>query len=259
MLSTGEYHADSNAIVVDARLMEPVGERHHGGFGAVQIYASRSNPDQTVAAKFPIPSRDRPVIDEACAELRNSLYAPELRHPNIVTLLGAIRTDNELVLLMQDCSKGTLETFGQRLDAAEASGKINADTAATIRLTLAHDLLAGLAHLHDEVNVTHGDFKPQNIFLGVDGYAKVGDFDRASPGPSCQIPMKKQPAAHQYLAPEVIREEADGIPVRRHRHSSRPDVSGTGHSQTCILSDGTGQAIPQPCCRRVKPIDILVA
>ena len=37
------------------------------------------------------------------------------------------------------------------------------------------DLLQALGHLHDH-DLVHMDVKPENIFLGMDGICKLGDF-----------------------------------------------------------------------------------
>ncbi len=203
-LSTAEYDTDTAAIRIGKQVLTPIGERHKGGFGEVQVYADKKHPEHTLAAKFAISVKDSSVITHAQGELHNHLRAMGNGHVNVMSLRGAIRTEKELILLMEDCSKGTLESFGQKLSSAAQSGTITPDIAARIRLTLALDLLRGLAHLHDEVNMTHSDFKPQNVFIGVDGYGKVGDFDLAAPGASHRMLKSKVPATAQYLAPELI-------------------------------------------------------
>ena len=35
--------------------------------------------------------------------------------------------------------------------------------------------MQALGHLHDH-DLVHMDFKPENIFLGIDGICKLGDF-----------------------------------------------------------------------------------
>ena len=37
------------------------------------------------------------------------------------------------------------------------------------------DLLKALQHLHDH-DLVHMDIKPENIFIGMDGICKLGDF-----------------------------------------------------------------------------------
>jgi len=37
------------------------------------------------------------------------------------------------------------------------------------------DLLLAVKHLHDH-NLIHMDIKPENIFIGMDGICKLGDF-----------------------------------------------------------------------------------
>ena len=63
------------------------------------------------------------------------------------------------------------------------------------------DLLQALQHLHDHDHV-HMDIKPENIFLGMDGVCKLGDF-------GLMIDLAAAEAGGtegdpKYLAPEVV-------------------------------------------------------
>ena len=203
-MSTAEYDANTDTVIIGKQVFTPVGARHKGGFGEVQVYTDGKHRASTLAAKFAIPAKNRSIIDDANAELHNHLLAMGGGHDNVMAIRGAIRTDKEVILLMEDCSPGTLESFGEKLAAAERAGTLDSEAAGQIRLSLARDFLRGLAYLHERSGMTHGDLKPQNIFIGVDGQAKVGDFDRTEAGNAYRMPKSKLPATNQYLAPEVI-------------------------------------------------------
>ena len=54
------------------------------------------------------------------------------------------------------------------------------DTAESV-FTIIHGALAGLAFLHDHVNLTHCDVKPANLLLHADGHLAICDFGMAVP------------------------------------------------------------------------------
>merc|ERR1739848_781592 len=67
------------------------------------------------------------------------------------------------------------------------------------------DLLQAVEHLHEH-NLVHMDIKPDNIFIGMDGICKLGDF-------GLMIDMSKgeanvaQEGDPCYIAPETMRSQ----------------------------------------------------
>ena len=43
------------------------------------------------------------------------------------------------------------------------------------RLQMLHNVAAGMAYLHSR-NYVHGDLRSPNVFVGLDGHVKIGDF-----------------------------------------------------------------------------------
>jgi serine/threonine protein kinase len=86
-------------------------------------------------------------------------------HPNIINYNHSFIEDNELYLVMEYCSKGSLRNWLSK------KGKFNIDHAIDIflKLTQAFDFL----HKKDYV---HHDIKPENILLTEDFNIKISDF-----------------------------------------------------------------------------------
>eukprot|EP00794_Sanderia_malayensis_P017079 gene17079-18800_t len=65
------------------------------------------------------------------------------------------------------------------------------------------DLTLGLKHLHD-YGFAHMDIKPANLFLGRDGYYKIGDFGLALEVGKPQEVSEAQEGDPKYMAPELM-------------------------------------------------------
>lgn len=208
-LSSGSIDWDET-LRLGEHVMQPVGPGYEGGFGSVRIYSDgRSSPQFTLAMKSPLAEGTGADLTEACRmELAGNLLASSSPHDHVVNLLGAIRTESSIVILMEDCSNGKLDDVATKISDAHTQKLLDGDRAGLMVLTLAHDMLAGLDHLHRVCRVTHGDVKLNNVFLGIDGRAKIGDFDRTRAGESYALPADDLPKAIQFLSPEIVAEQA---------------------------------------------------
>ena len=178
-----------------------------GAHGSVNIYRSSSDPDWSVAVKSPL-SLDGDwlhTLAQCQRELGLHLQAQGIGHENVVEVLGALRLGTQLHIVMEDCSLGALEGFiSKRLAGALRENDIDAAAYRLVALTLAHDVLAGLHHLHESSGVLHLDIKPGNVFIGIDGKAKVGDFDRSMKGSAVSCNINQVPDTPQYLSPRLL-------------------------------------------------------
>ncbi len=178
-----------------------------GAHGSVTIYRSDSEPALSVALKSPIDLADQSdaVLNRCRSELQLHLQAQGIGHGNVVEVMGALRLGNQLHIAMEDCSLGTLDGFlTKRLAGAVKRDDLEAEDYRLVVLTLARDVLAGMHHLHDSSVVLHLDMKPQNVFIGVDGKAKIGDFDRSMKGGSVVNLIRNVPDTPQYVAPSLV-------------------------------------------------------
>lgn len=246
-------------IRIDAQSFVPMGRPKQAGFGTVQVYADRSAPTTTMAAKFPKNAEMRPRLAQACrTELAGHLLATREPHPNVVGLKGAVRVGQALALLVEDCSGGHLYAVRTRLAAVLGNGDISPARYRGLILTLARDMLAGLDHLHARCGLIHGDVKLTNVFLGVDGYAKVGGFERIAQGPSQAVHIIDLPAEIECLSPEIIRHLSDHadprdpifrMPESRHERSQPADLKKVHTAQLSQASDcfAAGIALYELC------------
>lgn len=118
-----------------------------------------------------------------------------LRHPNVVRMVEALETDENVYLIMQLADGGNILEWFSRMPTYSES-----DVRERVR-----ELLHVLAALHD-AGVCHRDLKPENILLSDSSKGatlKLCDF-----GLSCicekKQKMKTVCGTHHYLAPEVI-------------------------------------------------------
>ncbi len=187
-----------------------------GGHGVVNIYESpsksSSRPSLSVAVKSPSGEQNTDpskVLATCQLELALHLQAQGIGHENVVEILGAMRIKDQIHIVMEDCSIGSLDgSFKEKLDAAVVNNVIKPHEHKAILLTLAHDVIQGLHFLHDTSKVLHLDMKPGNVFIGIDGKAKIGDFDRSKKGSAIQEHYKHIPDTPQYVSPRLTSEQS---------------------------------------------------
>ncbi|MEM7248082.1 MAG: sigma 54-interacting transcriptional regulator [Acidobacteriota bacterium] len=154
--------------------------------------------------------------------------AARLSHPNVVRVLesGSTRLDGiERPWLTMELVEG--RTLREILDH-EADGwppERNSAEWLSSRLSLLHQVAAGLAHCHSR-GVLHRDLKPTNVLVGDDGQARLVDFGLARlDGPLSSLSDAGQLIGTlAYMSPE----QARGGPV-----DERSDVHGLG----CLLHE----------------------
>ncbi|MDP9036584.1 MAG: serine/threonine protein kinase [Myxococcota bacterium] len=149
--------------------------------------------------------------------LDEARIAARVRHPNVVSMLDAIRHENELLLVM-DYIHG--ESLARVVAQSRANGSL---LPLPVASAIVADVLAGLQAAHaatsehgNPLDLVHRDVSPQNVIVGADGVARVVDFGIAKAAGrlsvTCEPALKGKIA---YMAPEQLRAQ----PV-----SSRTDV-----------------------------------
>jgi len=158
-----------------------------GYFGTV--YRVRSKEDSKLYAVKIAREVYKGPTDRArkLEEVRKHQFLPP--HSNLVRFYHSWEEKARLYQQFELC-QGSLQEKGQQ-------GKLDEDTIWGYMV----DLLLAVNHLHEH-DLIHMDIKPENIFIGMDGICKLGDFglviDLATGG---EDGMEGDPC---YLAPEVL-------------------------------------------------------
>jgi eukaryotic-like serine/threonine-protein kinase len=147
--------------------------------------------------------------------LDEARLAARIQHPNVVSSLDVVATDEELFLVME-------YVHGESLSRLLKSGPKNARVALPPRLaaSVATGALFGLHAAHDAVDeqgnplqIVHRDISPQNIMVGVDGISRVLDFGVAkAAGNSSHTRDGNLKGKLAYMSPEQLR--ATGVDRR---------------------------------------------
>lgn len=113
------------------------------------------------------------------------------RHENILTLIDAFETDEQLVIVTDFCGGGDLFTLIKRrgaLSVAECK-------------FIMKGLLNGLVHMHEKHQISHRDLKLENVLLTTEGRVVLGDFGLSKAYKSVLL---TRCGSEEYAAPEII-------------------------------------------------------
>ncbi|OIW16141.1 hypothetical protein TanjilG_18856 [Lupinus angustifolius] len=128
-------------------------------------------------------------------------YLGQLRHPNLVKLIGYCLEDEHRLLVYEFLAKCSLDNhlFRRASYVQPLSWKI--------RMKVALDAAKGLAFLHsDEAKVIYRDFKTSNVLLDSNYNAKLSDFGLAKDGPAGDMShvSTRVMGTYGYAAPEYM-------------------------------------------------------
>ncbi|KAJ8480423.1 hypothetical protein OPV22_024150 [Ensete ventricosum] len=126
-------------------------------------------------------------------------FLGQLRHPNLVKLIGYCCEDDHRLLVYEFMFRGSLENHLFRKTAAPLSW--------ATRMSIALGAAKGLAFLHNaERPVIYRDFKTSNILLDSDYTAKLSDFGLAKAGPEGDEThvSTRVMGTYGYAAPEYV-------------------------------------------------------
>lgn len=108
--------------------------------------------------------------------LAEMIYLGQLRHPNLVKLIGYCCEDDHRLLVYEYMESGSLEKH--------LYPRMCATLTWSRRMKVALDAARGLAFLHEaDMPVIYRDLKTSNILLDADFNAKLSDFGLAKDGP----------------------------------------------------------------------------
>ncbi|CAI9117335.1 OLC1v1018711C1 [Oldenlandia corymbosa var. corymbosa] len=124
-------------------------------------------------------------------------YLGQLRHPNLLRLIGYCCEDHHRLLVYEYMQSGSVEKHLFRRRSLTWSR----------RMKIALDAAKGLAFLHNaERQIIYRDFKTSNILLDADFNAKLSDFGLAKDGPTGDQThvSTRIVGTHGYAAPEYL-------------------------------------------------------
>ncbi|KAL3629902.1 putative serine/threonine-protein kinase pbl8 [Castilleja foliolosa] len=126
-------------------------------------------------------------------------FLGQLRHPNLVKLIGYCCEDDHRLLVYEFMFRGSLENHLFR--------KATVPLSWSTRMVIALGAAKGLAFLHNaERPVIYRDFKTSNILLDSDYMAKLSDFGLAKAGPQGDEThvSTRVMGTYGYAAPEYV-------------------------------------------------------
>ncbi|XVE78556.1 hypothetical protein DITRI_Ditri13aG0155100 [Diplodiscus trichospermus] len=173
-----------------------IGYGGFGGFGCV--YRGTVHNESIIAIKR-LQTRSHGGVEEFRNE---ALLLCQLRHPHLVSLLGFCDEQNEMILVYEYMSRGSLSDY--------LFGKTYDPLCWKQRLKICIGVARGLHYLHTGAKraVFHCDIKSSNILLDDDGSSKITDFASSKlMGPlSKSKPLLRMESrvvgTHGYMAPE---------------------------------------------------------
>ncbi|KAL6503193.1 hypothetical protein OROHE_023822 [Orobanche hederae] len=128
-------------------------------------------------------------------------YLGQLRHPNLVKLIGYCLEDDQRLLVYEFMPKGSMENHLFR------RGSYFQPLSWNLRMKIALGAAKGLAFLHSaEAKVIYRDFKTSNILLDSNYNAKLSDFGLARDGPTGDKShvSTRVMGTYGYAAPEYL-------------------------------------------------------
>lgn len=182
-------------LVRDGKRYVAVQKLGEGGFASVYKYQNAADPKDCFALKLfddPKSLSNANDIKQDDINREIKMHADLVKggqSPNLLGLHGLAKLPNgQLAMALEFAPGGDVMEMGRTIakSIGDGPGKISAEQAKAIRLTLAHEMAKGLAQIHGHGKV-HFDFKPPNALIDADGKIKISDFGTVENGPSVAL------------------------------------------------------------------------
>ncbi|XP_073043517.1 receptor-like cytoplasmic kinase 176 [Primulina eburnea] len=194
-----------NDLKASTRNFRPDSVLGEGGFGSVfkgwieehSLSAAKAGSGMVIAVKK-LNHDGWQGHKEWLAEIN---YLGQLRHPNLVKLIGYCVEDDHRLLVYEFMPKGSMENHIFR------RGSYFQPLSWGVRMKIALGAARGLAFLHNaETKVIYRDFKTSNILLDSNYNAKLSDFGLARDGPTGDKShvSTRVVGTYGYAAPEYL-------------------------------------------------------
>ena len=180
-------------IVAGFKIEEELGR---GAMGIV-YQARQTNLDREVAIKI---LSDDSASDEVYVErfFREARAAASLSHPNVVQAYDAGVTDDGIYYFVME------KVTGENLDLVLNNvGPLNIPQALDVFISVA----GALAYAWTRNQLSHGDIKPENIIMRLNGKVKLADFGLARRAKDPELADEDIRATPAYAPPEIIQDD----------------------------------------------------
>ncbi|KAI1809539.1 Pkinase-domain-containing protein [Poronia punctata] len=160
-----------------------------GSFGKVKLAVHRSTGQQValkIIARKKLISRD--MVGRVEREIE---YLQLLRHPHIIKLYSVIKTQSEIIMVLEYAG-------GELFDYIVSHGKLEEDQARRFF----QQMICAVEYCHRH-KVVHRDLKPENLLLDDQLNVKIADFGLSNIMTDGNF-LKTSCGSPNYAAPEVI-------------------------------------------------------
>ena len=180
-------------IVAGFQIEEEIGR---GAMGIV-YQAKQTNLDREVAIKI---LSDDSASDEMYVErfFREARAAASLSHPNVVQAYDAGVTDDGIYYFVME------KITGENLERVLSNvGPLNIPQALDVFISVAN----ALSYAWTRNQLSHGDIKPENIIMRLNGKVKLADFGLARRAKDPELADEDIRATPAYAPPEIINDD----------------------------------------------------
>ena len=164
----------------------------NGGFGTV--YEGLFENRKIALKKLKVNTKNEDIVwGSFLSELRGIC----LKHPNIVSTLGAVMYQNTPCLVMEYAGDRNLQ---------EVIDNQRENIPLVRRVRISSAIASGLEYIHD-LDITHLDLKPANLIMKDEDSCKIGDFGcsmKVNDSDGRVRPSIYLTGTHAYKAPELL-------------------------------------------------------
>ncbi|KAF9645731.1 kinase-like protein [Thelephora ganbajun] len=211
-------------------------EPAHGRGGFADVWKVQHNGQDVAAKALKVYSTDnfKEIRRKFCREV---MIWRTLRHPNVLSLLGVMMTENKFVMVSEWMDNGNINKFLKK-------GDTNVD-----RVELIREITGGLIYMHDR-KIVHGDLKGENIMIDKGGHARLADFSLITviPDPSTFVSTCVEGGTPSWMSPELLDPEEFGF------EEARPTKESDCYALGMVIYEVLSGQAPFPTCGPYGPL-----